>query len=876
MAGERLVHPNRGGRDDQQSAAGWQQHLAKAVRERIECALRPPGVLPQIVCRPGIKRWIEQHQVEALSPYRLKQIAATDLDAVLQPIEQGVDPGASYRFGRDIHRHDTGAAASGRQGAGARPRAHVEHPHAGMQRDGVELMDQRLAGVEERRIEDVGQDENRHAVYLLEHEAAVAMPLKETELADQPQAPERAHSRHHVPFFLLRVAVAYYLAMARRHALRPSIRYLNLPATGGVSSAVRRRSALGYRGLLLLAFLLPFDLEQRPLLWTPNLSITNLTILRLAVTVLAMITVGGLAVDAFRGVRGAAEYFYGRRLPLVLLLAFLLSSAISTILATKSAQGGTWFLGVLAGALLWLALPLWLADDTAARVHTVGVAIVAGAIVTGIVGIVEVLIGPAFDRHLAAFKLGPTLIGPFLRLSATFSSANVAAMYVELALPFALAGFISALSRASRRRPMVALWLAAVDVLLVALLLTYSRGALLGLLAAACAMALAGRGMWRAAGRARLLPILLMAGNLALVILILASTSSTLELLRFSTENDRTWYQAAYRGTVPAVMSAGRQTTIPVIVENRSPLPWNRSGSHRYGLSYHWLRRSWKVVRFANTITWLSSDLPPGGRQTVAAKVTPPSVPGRYVLLWDMVWDGTTWFGPRSGHYQASPVRVIPAKTEHGVAIRSVRAPPPDIANLPTAPALSREYIWSVAIAMIEHRPLFGFGPQGFRENYDSFSPPDPAAATRKPPPHAHNLALEMLVDWGVVGGGLFAALLAVLWWPLLARVARGRVDATWQLAPIGAAAALLCHQTVDYFLTKQAIVIMLWLLAGLAAAMTVRLESYSPAAATPGSRTGAASSRDTRPDFIKVNVTRAPTRRAAIDMASDGFIADR
>jgi O-antigen ligase len=187
-------------------------------------------------------------------------------------------------------------------------------------------------------------------------------------------------------------------------------------------------------------------------------------------------------------------------------------------------------------------------------------------------------------------------------------------------------------------------------------------------------------------------------------------------------------------------------------------------------------------------------------------------------LVWDIVWENKTWFGPRTGQYQVAPVRVLdpPNPTHRSGPIG--RAPPPDITHLPSAVGLDRQQIWAVALQMIEKRPLFGWGPNGVLMNYGSFALPGQA---RNPPPHAHNLELEILADWGFIGGGIFFALLAVLWWPLLLRVLRGRVESSWELAVVGAGAALLGHGLVDYPLTKQATFVIFWLLCGLATTMT-------------------------------------------------------
>jgi hypothetical protein len=336
------------------------------------------------------------------------------------------------------------------------------------------------------------------------------------------------------------------------------------------------------------------------------------------------------------------------------------------------------------------------------------------------------------------------------------------------------------------------------------------------MLAAGLAMAAAGRGRLRARAGIPWREVAIAVVNVAVVCGFFVISSSSTELLRFSTQNDRVWYQATYTSTVPATLSAGRTRIIPVVVQNRSPLLWNGSSPHTYGLGYHWLYRSKKVEQFTNPVTWLSADVPPGTRRIVRARVTAPATPGRYLLIWDMIWKGTTWFAPKTGNYQMAPVTVIESSgaANSGPSRRPAK---PDIASLPTAPALDRRQIWTAALKMIEQRPLFGLGAQGVRMNYLAFAPSGQAG---KSPPHAHNLALELGADWGVVGGGIFIALLLVLWWPFLRGVVLGNVASAWQLAAIGMAAALLGHELVDYFLTKQAMFAVLWLLCGLATLM--------------------------------------------------------
>ena len=60
----------------------------------------------------------------------------------------------------------------------------------------------------------------------------------------------------------------------------------NMTARDDLFATMTGVRTIGYRALLLLAFLLPFDLERRPLLWTSYLTVTNLTVELLVVSAL--------------------------------------------------------------------------------------------------------------------------------------------------------------------------------------------------------------------------------------------------------------------------------------------------------------------------------------------------------------------------------------------------------------------------------------------------------------------------------------------------------------------------------------------------------------------------------------------------------------
>ena len=107
---------------------------------------------------------------------------------------------------------------------------------------------------------------------------------------------------------------------------------------------------------------------------------------------------------------------------------------------------------------------------------------VAGAVASALIGLGEFAFGMPFAESLTLFKPKPTLAGSHLRLSGSFEYANIAAMFYELTVFLALAALLGALSSPRPRWRELAGFYLAVLVLLEAILLTYSRGALLGLL----------------------------------------------------------------------------------------------------------------------------------------------------------------------------------------------------------------------------------------------------------------------------------------------------------------------------------------------------------------------------------------------------------
>jgi hypothetical protein len=394
-------------------------------------------------------------------------------------------------------------------------------------------------------------------------------------------------------------------------------------------------------------------------------------------------------------------------------------------------------------------------------------------------------------------------------------------MWLGIALPFALAGLADELARSSKRWATTVAWLIAVDVLLGALLLTYSRGGLLGLAVGVAAMAVATRKNWHLRYRLRQWRLALgFAGALTVVIGSFALSSSPIEALRLSSLSDQDWYSASYSSALPATMTADETRAVPVTVENRSAITWRAAGSPAYRLSYHWLYPTKQMEEFEGIRTQLSSDVGPGDELIVLARVRAPHVPGRYFLVWDMVLGNGTWFSLRSAVYDLLPVRVVVPPTNRRAPV-AVRLPGPgDPTALPLSPPPARQQIWTVALRMIETHPLWGLGPQGVWLHYAAFAKAPPSIYAFHSPGHAHSLYLEISADFGLVGGGLFLVWIIAAWWPIILGVWRGLGLGPWQVALVGAMGMFLVNGLVDYTLQSLGLFTLFWLVGGLAATM--------------------------------------------------------
>jgi hypothetical protein len=554
---------------------------------------------------------------------------------------------------------------------------------------------------------------------------------------------------------------------------------------GSAACAARADESAGAAAWLLggLAVLLPFE-PRRPVLELGPLTLTPLE-------VLAALASLGLAWSGARRLPGLL-----RRppLPLLLIAAYALVHLASAAFAPAHPGLALKFAARMA-AMAAFAFLVAAAPAAAQRASLVGLA-VAG----GLVGAAASLEGwglRALDPWLDHFREMPFNVAGSRRATAFTEYPNLAAGFVMYGLQAAVGLAVAA------ARPLQ--WAApAALVSALGLLFTYSRGALVatacGLIAAALLLGRRHRSWARPP-----LAALAMLGATAAAF----AWGGEIFRLRLGSEGTTRFYAVAYRPEEPTLqLVPGETRTTRVQVTNLGQKTW--AVNEAFHLSYHWYDQQ-RVQLEEGGRTRLPRDLAHGESAMLLAEVRAPLREGRYLLVWDMVHEHTTWF---SG--QGVPPAVVPAVVSTSPQPAAEPLPPemvPDVAWRP-----GRWELWRLALDMWKERPLLGVGSDNFRWLHGPRAR-QPMWDSRV---FANNLYLEAAATTGTLGllavaGTLGAALAAAA--RRLAS-AEGAPDAAVAAAVLAGLAAVAVHGTVDYVLAFTGHYLVFGLLIGLAAAL--------------------------------------------------------
>jgi hypothetical protein len=586
--------------------------------------------------------------------------------------------------------------------------------------------------------------------------------------------------------------------------------------TSSSFSAWLRAPALA--ALAVLGAVLPFEM-MRPLALVGPLQLSSVE-----VVLYAAVALGGLSlaadVIARRFVLPWGQIVRRHAGPIAWGAALVLTAVAAPTGKTMAAKFALRSLGGL--ALYAAAVPLLRAPGAAL--------LVAGAITAGSVAAAALMWGEIYLPRVAAallpFHLRTFDVFGTPRASGPFQFANIAAMYLEAALPVALvvvaAVAVARPAASSGRFRFVAAALALAALLGGAIALTASRAGLVTSVVVLTGLALTARRRGMVSGKQ-------LAAALAGVAVLLAGGVASVSGLRLAFWRDAVWYRSSVTlapGTVlPAAMRPGKAVTIAVDVRNRGARVWPARGNQPVRLTYHWADPpSGRPVVFEGWRTVLPRDLAPGEAVRLNARVFAPREPGRYRLQLAMVHEHVTWFSEQGDAFTEAIVDVDPAApaTPSTGAVPLAQgaaggegAAAADADSRPAGISLDRPQLWRAALLAFREHPLTGVGPDNFRHVFGRYL----GRRSFDERLHANNLYLETLADEGLCGVAALALLLVGLAQAAGRALRRHPAGSPAGLLALGAAAGLAAypvHGVLDYFLMFTPTYGLAWLLAGM------------------------------------------------------------
>lgn len=430
--------------------------------------------------------------------------------------------------------------------------------------------------------------------------------------------------------------------------------------------------------------------------------------------------------------------------------------------------------------------------------------LIGGASVGAVIGLLVLATGDEFwftERFVGAV----TRIGLTPRLTRPWSHANIAAMAIGPAVSIMAAAIITGRQLWHRAGDALVL-----SLLVISLVLTYSRGGLAGAavgvaVSVAVSVAFGVSATARRGNRAMAVPIGVGIAVLGLVAVTMAAAPGWGGRLR--AEPSQTDFQAAVTPPPDFELGpAGRSATI--IVRNESPLLWPAEGPERVQLSARLLVEGTNQV--ADEQRWpLPEDVSSGEFLTMTVPLSQRTTDGDYDVLWDLLIDQEAYFLQFSDRSATSQVTVFDS-------------PVLDRRTIPlVAPRrnLSRLELWRFAASAFFDRPLLGVGPMQLA----AYAEPDLTDEQRFPGAHAHNLPLEALATWGLLGAlPLFAMLLGGAYpaWRSAWRTKRRGDNIGWLV--LAGLIASGVHATVEWQVNEVSAALPMAMLLGIGWALAV------------------------------------------------------
>jgi hypothetical protein len=584
-----------------------------------------------------------------------------------------------------------------------------------------------------------------------------------------------------------------------------------MPNTRSTLSVSSWLPPMARAALAVLAFALPFELVK-PLGYVGPLALTSVELVLYVALALSALAIIVDVLPDWRQLRWR-ELAVRHAGVAAFALVLLVSAARAPIARPDAIK---FALRNVGGIALYVAAANLLRTPRAAL--TTALAMAIGAVVSAILMWAELHL-PSAAAALVPFHAASFDVFGLPRASGPFQYPNIAAMYLEAALPVVLgAGVAFDVHRGRGSRTGTLFGTLGALVVIYALSLTASRAAMLTAI-----VVVGGVGAYallrRTPGRWAAPVVLAVLGLLALGNTVVGSLTG----LRLRFWQDDVWYRSVITpvGSIPAAIAPSQETAIDVDVRNSGVRPWPATGAQPVRLSYHWYHdASGTMSVFDGVRTALPRDMDPGDTVRLRATVAAPAERGRYRLHLELVHEGVTWFGEQGDGGLDAVVEVgTQAAPALAQAAPIVVAPPPGAGEAPL-PRATRTMLWRAALMAWRDHPLLGLGPDNFRRGYNRYlGLPQPDERL-----HANNFYFETLASLGIAGVAALALVIVGF-----GRAARGALrrhgrSSTAGLLTTGVAAGLaayLVHGFFDYFLEFTPTYALLWLLGGLLVALS-------------------------------------------------------
>jgi O-antigen ligase len=416
-----------------------------------------------------------------------------------------------------------------------------------------------------------------------------------------------------------------------------------------------------------------------------------------------------------------------------------------------------------------------------------------------------------FQRIAHLFQSAEYLLGNRIRFLSTMEHPNTAGTFLSAALCASLA--LAVFPSAGKNRHWKVVWLGLAAVQGLALVLTFSRGAMASTIFAILGASWILRGSVGTAKKRTVMAA-------CIVVLLMGMSGLYLARRGADREGTREGRNLALWGLKAAdevkYLLPGHTYRETIAVENTSTSQWRGDAC---GVGYMWHSLSDDKTTPLVACATFAAAVSPKQQVQMPISLMTPSGAGEYLLIWFVTCrDGEV----RELKDSFSPgilCLISPAGSDSqgGMSERARRylaAIRDERQHLDPTNVPGRSGLWLAALRMFSQSPLLGMGPDNFRllkSKYMDIPIWDERIL-------ANNLYLEMLSGSGILGLASFLWLFWEFARTLAAKVSLARSPSDWSAAYFGVAylSAFALHGIVDYFLKFTPIFLLFWLLLGM------------------------------------------------------------